>query len=77
MATMNFSVPADVKAAFTKAFAGANKSAVLTQLMRQAIDDRERQRRRERAIDRLLAVRRHVSPATGRAVRAARVKGRP
>jgi hypothetical protein len=30
MATVNFSVPDDVRAAFDKAFAGANKSAVLT-----------------------------------------------
>ena len=29
MATVNFSVPADVKNAFNKAFEGENKSAVL------------------------------------------------
>jgi hypothetical protein len=37
MATMNFSVPSDVKEAFDKAFKGENKSAVLTGLMRQAV----------------------------------------
>ena len=35
MATMNFSIPDDVKEAFNKAFEGENKSAVITRLMRQ------------------------------------------
>ena len=34
MATVNFSVPADVKEAFDKVFARQNKSAVLAELMR-------------------------------------------
>lgn len=46
MATINFSVPEDVKQAFNKTFAGENKSAVRTDLMRQAIEDRRRRRRR-------------------------------
>jgi hypothetical protein len=77
MATMNFSVPDDVKAQFDKAFAGANKSAILTQLMREAIEAQARRRRRARAIDRLLALRRRLPPAPARTVRAARVAGRP
>ena len=77
MATVNFSVPSDVKAAFDKTFAGANKSAILARLMRQAVEERRRQRRRVRAIDRLLALRSKVGPVSGRAVRAARVKNRP
>ena len=40
MATMNFSVPEQVKKQFDKVFAGKNKSAVLTQLMQQAIEGR-------------------------------------
>jgi hypothetical protein len=40
MATMNFSVPDDVRAAFNKAFAGTNKSALLTGLIRQAVEER-------------------------------------
>ena len=39
MATMNFSVPLNVKEAFDKAFRRQNKSAVLTELMRQAVED--------------------------------------
>ena len=35
MATMNFSIPDDVKEAFNKAFEGENKSAVVARLMRR------------------------------------------
>ena len=42
MATMNFSVPDDVRAAFNKAFAGTNKSALLTGLIRQTVEERQR-----------------------------------
>jgi len=73
---MNFSVPDDVKAAFEKAFAGTNKSAVLTRLMRDAIEARARQQRRARAINRLLVLRRRLPSAPARVVRAARVVGR-
>ena len=45
MTTVNFSVPDDVKQAFNAAFAGQNKSAVLTQLMRDAVQRVEEQRR--------------------------------
>ena len=34
MATMNFSIPDDVKDAFNRAFEGENKSAVIARLMR-------------------------------------------
>ena len=39
MATMNFSIPDDVKEAFNKVFEGENKSAVVAGLMRRAIED--------------------------------------
>jgi hypothetical protein len=77
MATVNFSVPSDVKEAFDKAFARKNKSAVLTDLMRQAVEEQKRHRRRARAIDQLLKLRERLRPVTDREVRAARVKGRP
>lgn len=77
MSTMNFSVPKEVKAAFDRTFAGTNKSAVVTQLMRQAVEEQRRRRRRARAIARLLALRRGVQPVTARMIRAARVSGRP
>jgi hypothetical protein len=77
MATMNFSVPDDVRAAFNRAYAGSNKSAVLTGLLRQAIEERDRLVRRRRAIDRLLRLRRRAPRVSPRALRAERLKGRP
>jgi len=77
MATLNFSVPDDVKTAFNRAFAGSNKSAVVARLLRQAVEEHRRQERRRRAIERLLRVRRTMKPFPGSAVRAARAKGRP
>ncbi len=52
-------------------------AGVLTPLMRQAIEERKRQRRRAAAIDALLKLRRRVRPVTGREVRKARQTGRP
>lgn len=46
MSTMNFSIPEDVKEAFNEAFKDENKSAVVTDLMRQAVE-------RKRVTDRL------------------------
>jgi hypothetical protein len=77
MATVNFSVPEDVKKAFNEAYAGVNKSAVVAQLMRQAVDEHRRQARRRRAIERLLRLRRTGRPVAEAAVRAARTRGRP
>jgi predicted transcriptional regulator len=54
MATMNFSVPDDVKEAFNRLFDGQNKSAVVTALMREAIEREERRQRSVAAIDRIL-----------------------
>jgi hypothetical protein len=70
-------VPSDVKAAFDKAFAGENKSAVLTGLMRQAVEEQKRQRRRARAIDQILRLGERLRPVSDKEIRAARVKGRP
>lgn len=77
MATMNFSVPEDVKKQFDKVFAGKNKSAVLTQLMQQAIAERKREAQRKRAIDHLLAMREQVPSVTNQSIRQARSQGRP
>ncbi len=77
MATMNFSVPEEVKKQFDKMFAGKNKSAVLTQLMQQAIEGRKREDQRKRAIDHLLAMRQQTPRVTTKAIRQARIQGRP
>ncbi|MEX2493233.1 MAG: hypothetical protein WD425_15890 [Nitrospirales bacterium] len=77
MATVNFSVPEDVKNQFDKVFAKKNKSAVLTQLMQQAIEEQKRIERRRRAINRLLALRKQAPRVTDKDIRLARTQGRP
>ena len=52
MATVIFSVPFDVKEAYDKAFCRQNKSAVLTELLRQVVDER---RRRAKAVGMLFS----------------------
>jgi len=77
MATVNFSVPSDVKDAFDKAFRRQNKSAVLTDLMRQAVEERRRRQRRAKVVEQLLALRKRTRRVTDKTVRAARRHGRP
>lgn len=57
MATVNFSVPEEVKQAFNSEFAKENKSAILTRLMQQAIEEHRMKKRRDEAIDMILALR--------------------
>lgn len=64
MATINFSIPEDVKREFQTTFASENRSAVLTALVRDAIAERRRQERRQAAIDRILELRRTSIPTT-------------
>ena len=77
MATVNFSVPADVKEAFDRAFRRENKSAVLTDLMRQAVEERRRRQRRIKAVEQLLALRKRTPQVTDKTIRTARRRGRP
>lgn len=77
MATVNFSVPEEVKQAFNRTFKGENKSAVLARLMRQAVDERRRQKRRALAVDALLRLRGRTRRAANEAIRRQRRIGRP
>ena len=77
MATVNFSVPEKVKQAFNQVFKGENKSAVLARLMRQAVDERRRQKRRALAVDALLRLRGRTRRAANEAIRRERRMGRP
>jgi metal-responsive CopG/Arc/MetJ family transcriptional regulator len=77
MATVNFSVPDDVKAAFDRVFKGKNKSAVIADFMRRAVDETKQQKRRA-GIFRLLTQRRSQrAPASDAEIHAARAAGRP
>jgi len=57
MSTVNFSVPDEVKQAFNSEFAQENKSAILTRLMQQAIEESKAKKKRADAIDMILALR--------------------
>ena len=77
MSTVNFSVPDDVKEEFNAAFSGQNKSAIIADLMREAVERARRKERSHAAIGRIL-VRREAAPTvTTAAFRKAREQGRP
>ncbi|MCC6967805.1 MAG: hypothetical protein IT391_16145 [Nitrospira sp.] len=76
MATVNFSVPEDVKKEFDRAFAGKNKSRVIADLMAQAVQDQLMLKRRSEAIDSLLSRRRTKRPVRAADIRRARESGR-
>ena len=77
MATVNFSVPDDIKKRFNQVFADQNRSHLIAELMKQAIDEYERQQQRARAIDALLLLRAKQKPISDKAIRLARHRGRP
>jgi hypothetical protein len=77
MATVNFSVPDEIKEQFNRAFARENKSRVVARLMMQAVEERRAQRERARAVDALLKLRRKRSPLTIKEFNQARRAGRP
>lgn len=77
MATVNFSVPDDVKEAFDAAFAGQNKSAIIARLMAEAVEHKAQQERRARAMEGILELRKEHRPASNAAIRRARINGRP
>ncbi len=77
MATVNFSVPDNVKEAFNRTFAKQNKSAIIAELMCKAVEEAKRQKQREEAF-RILTARRNKRPSvTDEEIRAAREEGRP
>jgi hypothetical protein len=71
MATMNFSIPDDVKEAFNKAFEGENKSAVVADLMRKAVDDRARRRRSVDFVERMRRIRASGQPVSDEEIKRA------
>jgi metal-responsive CopG/Arc/MetJ family transcriptional regulator len=72
MATVNFSVPEDVKDAFNNAYQGQNKSAVIAELMREAVERAVRKQQHQQAIANVLARRAETTPATVEELCAAR-----
>jgi metal-responsive CopG/Arc/MetJ family transcriptional regulator len=76
MAIVNFSVPDEVKIRFNKVFQHENKSHIIAELMKQAIEEQERKERRAAAIETLLNVRKKHKKVSFKAIKAARAKGR-
>lgn len=72
MATVNFSVPEDVKTAFNTAYQGQNKSAVIAELMWEAVERAARKQRQHEAIANILARRAITEPVTETEIQAAR-----
>ena len=76
MATVNFSVPDDVKEAFNETFEGRNKSAVIAELMREAVERVRRRKQSRAAIREILERRRGRRSVTAEEIRSARNEGR-
>jgi len=62
MSTVTFSISDDLKEVFNATFEGQNKSAVIAELMREAIDRAQRQQRHRDAVERIVS-RRSSAPA--------------
>jgi hypothetical protein len=76
MATVNFSVPDEVKAAFDKAFGDQNKSSIIAELMRRAVRERELQNRRKRLFRQISNARDGRPAFTSEEIRSARATER-
>jgi len=72
MATVNFSVPDEVKEAFNRTFARRNKSVIIAELMRKVVEEAKQQKRREEAFRILTARRSKRSTVTDEEIRATR-----
>ena len=77
MATVNFSVPDDVKEAFNETFEGRNKSAIIAELMREAVERVQRRKQSRAAIREILERRRGRRSVSDEEIRSARNEGRP
>ena len=76
MATVNFSVPDEVKVAFDRAFGDQNKSAIIADLMRKAVADANRRKQREEIFRKLTQRRAQRPSVSNEEARAARIAGR-
>ncbi|MHB1532996.1 hypothetical protein [Acidithiobacillus sp.] len=77
MATVNFSVPDEVRKAFNTTFQGQNKSAIIATLMREAVERAQRKQHAQEAAARILERRRIAPVITDAEFRSARENGRP
>ena len=68
MATMNFSIPGDVKERFNQTFVNSNKSAIVAQLLEEAIGRAESKQRSDLAVQRILAIRKTSKSASTKVI---------
>jgi len=72
MAVVNFSIPDDVKKAFDRAFKGQNRSAIVTALMRSAIQHAEAQVDQREVFAEIRRLAREIPPLSDDEIREAR-----
>jgi metal-responsive CopG/Arc/MetJ family transcriptional regulator len=77
VATVNFSVPDDVKSEFDRVFGRQNKSAVIADLMRKAVAEEKRRKHRMAVFRELTRLRADRPPLSDANFRASRRSGRP
>lgn len=77
MSTINFSVPEAVKQAFNETFEGRNKSAVIAELMLEAVERVRAEQRSQKAYRSILARRKRAPSVTQEDFQEARQAGRP
>ena len=77
MATVTFIVPDDVNDAFNATFADVNKSAVIAELMREAVERARRKHASDRAVDAILARRRRAPVYSASELLRSRMRDRP
>jgi hypothetical protein len=77
MATVNFSIPEEIRSRFNRAFEGRNKSQIVAELLLRAVEEEAVNRKRMAAIDALLRRRTQRVSATQAEVSKARRAGRP
>ena len=76
MATVNFSVPDDVRDEFNRLFKGENKSAIIARLMQRAVAEARLQKQREAIFRQITAERPKRPKASDAEIAAARRQGR-
>lgn len=76
MAVVNFSIPDDVKQAFDRVFKGENRSAIVTALMRSAIQQAEAQGDQREVFAAIRRLARKIPPMSDEEIYTARQEGR-
>ncbi|MBX9585969.1 MAG: hypothetical protein K2X50_01805 [Gammaproteobacteria bacterium] len=75
-ATVNYSVPENIKREFNKTFAHDNKSQIIASLMSRAIEEHKLQLQRKKAIHKLLTIRQELPMQSAKKLLTIRQDGR-